>query len=359
MESDKAKVEYDRLDYNIIYNKYTRKQITDVRTRYRTTYTRWLAQHEAVCLFEEEHSIDTRWTPISPEYNSALVLVSQRKYRKALDNLERLFVQRLLELTKLGMNGIGMKLYDFFGAEVDAIAGYKLREKIGKALKTRAEAIRRALDAYNSAAAQLNPPRESLSWAKLMDATTLADFDLLRDSRQDIREQPWTQPSRREAMNLYFGIKRANEEILQLNVEIRRLVTFMINDHHDFHRAISANIITNPALAHELSCQWEYRHRIHSRIAFQLHQTSRLRGFTGTLLPGTCEGPELVFTTKAGLPNWATDIFGLVETYDEVEQMEDEVEDDDAFALPKEAGDLVIQLLENISVHDNLDSHDN
>lgn len=72
--------------------------------------------------------------------------------------------------------------------EIDALAGYKLRDKIGKALKTRAEAIQRALDAYNSAAAQLDPPRETLTWAKLMDATTLADFDLLRDSRQDIRE---------------------------------------------------------------------------------------------------------------------------------------------------------------------------
>jgi hypothetical protein len=70
------------------------------------------------------------------------------------------------------------------------------------------------LDAYNSAAAQLNPPCESLTWAKLMDAMTLADFDLLRDSRQDIRQQPWTQPSRCEVMNLYFGIKHAKEEIL-------------------------------------------------------------------------------------------------------------------------------------------------
>lgn len=37
--------------------------------------------------------------------------------------------------------------------------------------------------------------------------------------------------------------------------------------------------------------------------------------------------------------------------------MENEVEDDDA--LPKEADDLVMQLLENISVQDNLDSADN
>ena len=115
-------------------------------------------------------------------------------------------------------------------------------------------AIRCVLEAYNSAAAQLNPPHENLTWAKLMDATTLANFDLLRDSHQDIHQQPWTQPSHHEAMNLYFGIKCAKEEILQLNIEICHLVTFMIDDHHDFYQAISANIIVEPALARKLSC---------------------------------------------------------------------------------------------------------
>jgi hypothetical protein len=247
--------------------------------------------------------------------------------------------------------------------DIYALAGYKLRDKIGKALKTRAGAIRRALEAYNSAAAQLNPPRESLTWAKLMDATTLADFDLLRDSRQDIRQQPWTQPSRREAMNLYFGIKRAKEEILRLNIEIRRLLTFMIDDHHDFYCAISANIIVEPALARELSCQWEYHHQIHSQIASRLRQTSRLKGFTGTLLPGTREGRKLMDTARGGLPGWATDIFGLVESYDEVDKMEvEEEETEHDEVLPKEVvvdSDLILQLLENISVQDTLDNHSN
>jgi hypothetical protein len=128
-----------------------------------------------------------------------------------------------------------------------------------------------------------------------MDATTLADFDLLRDAHQDIRQQPWTQPSRREAMNLYFGIQRAKEEIIRLNVETRRLITFMIDDHRNYYRTIAANIIVDPALAHELSRQWEYHNNIHSQIASRLRQTSQLKGFTGTLLPGTREGDEPSF----------------------------------------------------------------
>ena len=107
-ESDRAKVEHGNLDYNIIRNGYTRRQIADVRTRYRTTYTRWLGQNELVCQYEEDHGIQARWTPSMPEYKDALVILSQRTYRRALDELERLFVQRLLELTKLGMNGVGM-----------------------------------------------------------------------------------------------------------------------------------------------------------------------------------------------------------------------------------------------------------
>lgn len=227
------------------------------------------------------------------------------------------------------------------------LSGYKLREKIGKALKTRAHAIRRALNAYNAAAAQLNPPRESLTWAKLMDTSTLAEFDLLRDSRQDVREQPWTHPARREAMNLYFGIKRAEEEILRLNVEIRRLVTFMIDDHRDYHSTISTHISVDPGLASELSYQLQHRDRIHTQIARRLHQTSQLKGFTGTLLPGTREGSDGTFEDEKRLPQWAEDIFGLVETYDEVGEEEDE--------FPKEVvadSDLVIKLLENISLSD-------
>lgn len=84
---------------------------------------------------------------------------------------------------------------------------YKLCNKIGKALKTRAEAIHRALTDYNAAAGALAPPRDQLIWAEVIQTATLAEFDLLRDTRNDIRKLPWTQPARREAALLYFGIK--------------------------------------------------------------------------------------------------------------------------------------------------------
>lgn len=106
-ESDKANVDFKNLDFNIINNGYTRKQIAAVRTRNRTTFTRWAAKEEELCRYEEEHAIDTRWLPDSDSYKATRKLLVERSYRTAVDNLERLVVQRLFELTKLGMNGVG------------------------------------------------------------------------------------------------------------------------------------------------------------------------------------------------------------------------------------------------------------
>jgi hypothetical protein len=38
-------------------------------------------------------------------------MMSQRRYRRALDVVERLVVQRLLEMTKLGMSGVGACIF--------------------------------------------------------------------------------------------------------------------------------------------------------------------------------------------------------------------------------------------------------
>ncbi|KAJ6472630.1 hypothetical protein C8R45DRAFT_835959, partial [Mycena sanguinolenta] len=268
--SEQAKAERNRLDYNIVHNGYTSRQITYVHTRYRTTYTRLLAYEEDLLRYEEEHHIATRWTSDSIAYREGLKLATERKYRAALTEVERLVVQRLLELTKLGMSGLA----------------YNLREKISKALKTRSEAIRRALTTYNDAAAALSPPRQRLSFAEVIQTTGLAEFDILRDTQQDIRLLPWTQPARRQAMVLHFGVKRAKEEIQPLNVEITRLVTFLVDEHIDYCRAIAANLIINPALATELQKRWNHASRVSAAICRRIAQTSRLIGFSGTVFPG-------------------------------------------------------------------------
>lgn len=84
-----------------------------MRTRYHTTFTCWQVKEEELTRFEEENGIETRWTPDSKAYKEASVLLVERQYRCAVDHLERLVVQRLFELTKLGMNSIGQYLILF------------------------------------------------------------------------------------------------------------------------------------------------------------------------------------------------------------------------------------------------------
>lgn len=110
-----------------------------------------------------------------------------------------------------------------------------MRDKIGRSLKTRSTAIASALKRYNEAAASLNPPKLLLTWAEVVQATAVAEFNLLQDSPGDIASKPWAEGPCCEAMNLYFGIKRAHEEFDRLNVEIKHLLTFMLDDHVDFY----------------------------------------------------------------------------------------------------------------------------
>jgi IS4 transposase len=63
--------------------------------------------HESVTQYEEQHNITTRLTIGTPEYAAAKKNVAVFRYRKAVAELERLVVQRLLELTKLNVSGVG------------------------------------------------------------------------------------------------------------------------------------------------------------------------------------------------------------------------------------------------------------
>ncbi|RPD53405.1 hypothetical protein L226DRAFT_548449 [Lentinus tigrinus ALCF2SS1-7] len=257
-----------KIDYIAAANKHE-AEIKRVRTRARTAHSRWAIAEENVLQIEDDLGIEKRWMSGSREYLEALEELQFWKYRCVLDNLERLVIQRMFELTKLGMSG------------------YKLRKKISKALKTRAEAIRHALDEYNKCAAALPSPQAALSWHDIMEMASLAEFDLLRDTREDVREYPWAKRLNRQAMNLHFNILRAHEEIECLDVEIPRLFTSLVDRHYNLQMAIAYVADTDPALAHELRVRWACEDRISARIAARLYETSQLKGFSGKLVAGT------------------------------------------------------------------------
>jgi hypothetical protein len=224
-------------------------------------------------------------------------------------------------------------------------------------LRTRSGAIKSALTQYNDAAALLNPPRDPLTWSTVLKAATVADFNLLRDTRTDIRRLPWTEPSRREATTYYFGIKRAREEIVRLNVEITRLLTFMFDTHVDYHHAIQRFISEDLPLATSLTQQWQYEDRINESVVRRLIQTSQLRGFTGVLSIGSRIGRDTALSTDVPLPRWASLIQSTSATLSGGDQAghndgEAVVDEDD---IPREVNidtDLVVQLIERISTCD-------
>ncbi|KAF8132147.1 hypothetical protein K438DRAFT_1694684, partial [Mycena galopus ATCC 62051] len=129
--------------------------------------------------------ITRRWEPDDEEWVAAARMVINRRYQRALDELEGLVVARMFELSKAHMSD----------------TGYNLRKHIAKALQARSKGVRSALDRYNDAAAALSPPRTHLTWEQIVDYAFLADFDLLREGREDIRSEPWAQPAGRRAMD--------------------------------------------------------------------------------------------------------------------------------------------------------------
>ncbi|KAJ7915783.1 hypothetical protein B0H13DRAFT_2231808 [Mycena leptocephala] len=166
---------------------------------------------DAVQDLELRLSVERRWVPGDEEWIATAEMLRNRRYQRALDALEGLVVARMFELTKVNMSD----------------TGYKLRKHIAKALQVRSKAIKTALDTFNKAAAALTPPRCELTWEEIVDYAFLADFDLLREGREDIRGEPWAQPAGRAAMDQHFKLLRADEEIARLNLEIPRLVTYM------------------------------------------------------------------------------------------------------------------------------------
>ena len=131
-------------------------------------------------------------------------------------------------------------------------SGYNLRKHIGNALRSRSVAIRVAVGRYNVAAAALTPARQELCWDEVVEYAFLADFDLLRDARQDIRSRPWATPAARQAMGSYFKLLRAEEEIVRLNVEIRRFITFMCDEDAELSAKEIEVGLTDPALAYQI-----------------------------------------------------------------------------------------------------------
>jgi hypothetical protein len=106
------------------------------------------------------------------------------------------------------------------------VIGYILRKHIANALKARSVAIRTALDRYNAAALALIPCQQVLDWDQVVEYAFLSDFDLLHEAHQDICRKSWATLAACLAIDQAFKLKRAEEEVARLNIEIPRLAMY-------------------------------------------------------------------------------------------------------------------------------------
>jgi hypothetical protein len=136
------------------------------------------------------------------------------------------------------------------------------------------------------AASLLLPPRPNLSWNDVVEYAFLADFDLLRESRQDVRDRPWSKPAFRVLIDKYFKLERAREEIQRLNIEIQRVITY-IRDEDTFLRLKESELKeTTPIMAHHIQRhRWE-KARFNEQHFCRFRKLASLPGFTGSIQPG-------------------------------------------------------------------------
>jgi hypothetical protein len=227
-----------------------------------------------------------RWGPQDNEWKQASTMVGKRRYQRCLDALEGLIVARMFELTKMNMSQTGALLTTLLSIELTMKSGYKLRKHIGNALKARSKAVRTALQNYNVAAQALAPPRPALSWDDVVEYAFLADFDLLSDTRSDVRLRVWAKPASRILMDQHFKMERAREEIVRLNVEVPRLTTYIRDEEAFLLQQEELLSQSDPPLSRQLRLRRLKLIRSNDLHIRRLNKLASLPGFSGTIEPG-------------------------------------------------------------------------
>ncbi|KAJ7300506.1 hypothetical protein DFH08DRAFT_919255 [Mycena albidolilacea] len=216
---------------------------------------------------EQKLGVETWWTSNSPQWTATDAALKKHKYLDALDEIEQIILAQLFEMTKVHQSG----------------TGYKMRSHIAKALQARSKAIRNAIDRYNKVALSMEPPMPTLNWDQVVNYGFLGDFDLLRDTTDSISSRPWTRRSYRLAMDSYFKILRAREEIQRLNIEIKRVVTWIDNEDRFLRKKEEELKETDPLLAVQVT---RYRQQRGRSDLYHMHRfwaLAKVPGFTGSV----------------------------------------------------------------------------
>lgn len=85
----------------------TKKAINKATRTVGSAHRKWQAAENLAVAMEDKLNILARWLPADPDYVAVVAASKERKYKRALDEIERLVVQRLFELTKLNLMSTG------------------------------------------------------------------------------------------------------------------------------------------------------------------------------------------------------------------------------------------------------------
>ncbi|KAI0313492.1 hypothetical protein OF83DRAFT_1065430, partial [Amylostereum chailletii] len=206
-----------------------------------------------------------RWTPQTLEYKEIEQYNKRRAYIRALEEVERLIVQRFFELSKANL----------------AATCYKQRKHIASAIIKRSAVVRTALDMYNKLAPLQTPPREPLRYDQLTSYTWLGEVEFLKESHHDILNKEWASLVNRDAANKYFKLLRAKEELVRCNVEARRLQAWIDYEDAELIKRADTLFATDPFLAGHLHTHAVRRRILNDQHRTQLKKLYKLPGFTG------------------------------------------------------------------------------
>jgi hypothetical protein len=272
---------------------------------------------------EDDLGIPIRWNAGSAEFQKGVQDLLMQNYQDALGDLEPLIVKQLIELTKLNIGGICTYVFFIYGLSALILClslAYNQREKINQALKNRSDAIHTSLDKYNKAAKALNC--DQLTMSEVTKMTSIADFHLLGETRDDIRNARWTRHDAREATQLYFRVKRACEEVERLNVEMKHQITYMIEEHTLYSQVCARIRKQNTYLVAYLDKERKHRDEIFAHVTTHLLKTSRLQGFMGSLAAGKRTG--LMIDKQ---PMWLQNLLGEESGGNEHDDKDGEIDD--------------------------------
>ncbi|KAF8592325.1 hypothetical protein K439DRAFT_1610152 [Ramaria rubella] len=218
---------------------------------------------------EQQLGLSKRWTPEDEAYQRAAVYLKHCHFIWVVEELERLVVQRLFELSKANLME----------------TGYKMRKHIGQAIAHRSAAVHAAVDKYNTLAPLQMPPCPILEYSAVAAYSWLGEFDLLKESCYEVLQRPWAVPANCEVATKYYKIVRAHEELQHLNVKARRLHIWVVDEGVHLNTVITQLHDTDPILAAAIQAKALVWQRVNNVHCARLRVLYKLPGYTGHITP--------------------------------------------------------------------------